>query len=93
MPKPQIFLERKGYRMRRLMDAVRLVPILGLGLWMVPLLWSHPDEPGGSVSISAALTYLFGVWFVLIAVVFALWAKTRFFASQTMTRTSDDTGD
>tara|TARA_R110002110_G_scaffold140479_2_gene327782 strand:- start:1198 stop:1479 length:282 start_codon:yes stop_codon:yes gene_type:complete len=93
MPKQQMFLERKGYRMRRLMDAVRLVPILGLGLWMVPLLWSHPDEPGGSVSISSALTYLFGVWFVLIGVVLVLWAKTRFIASETMAQTSDDAGD
>ena len=93
MPKQQLFLERKGYRMRRLMDAVRLVPILGLGLWMVPLLWSHPDEPGGSVSISAALTYLFAVWILLIGVVIVLWARTRFVSGETMEQTLDDKGD
>lgn len=82
MPKQKLFLERRSYRMRRLMDAVRLMPVLGLGLWMVPLMWPHPDEPGGSMSISAALTYLFGVWFLLIVVALALWVKTRRFADK-----------
>lgn len=93
MPKQQLFLERRGYRMRRLMDAVRLVPVLGLGLWMVPLMWPHPEEPGGSVSISAALTYLFGVWMLLIIAAFALWVKTRRFADKTQLQSLEDTHD
>lgn len=73
--KPPMFLERSGYRQRRLMDALRLLPVLGLFLWLFPLFW-----PSGAVelteaqpvSMSTAVTYVFGVWAVLIAMTFAL---------------------
>lgn len=73
--KPPIFLERSGYRQRRMMDALRLLPVLGALLWLLPLFW--PTEAvvsgaGGIVTMSAAMIYVFGVWGVLIVISFAL---------------------
>lgn len=80
MPDRPIFLERRSYRFRRLMDAVRLLPMLGLALWMVPLMWplqemSGSDAPG--MSTGTALRYLFWVWVGLILLTWLLWRKTR----------------
>ena len=53
MPRAPIFLEKRGYRQRRMMDAVRLLPFLGLMLWMVPLLWPVPEIlPGATLEPS-----------------------------------------
>lgn len=68
-----LFLERRSYRQRRLMDALRLLPLLGAVLWAVPLLWGQPeaqtvaDEGAGvhGVPTSHAMLYIFGVWAVL----------------------------
>ena len=60
-----LFLERGTYRRRRMMDAVKLIAFLGVGLWMVPVLWPH-GQAGDGVSMSRALLYIFGVWIVLI---------------------------
>ena len=77
-PPPPVFLERQSYRRRRLMDAARLLPLLGALLFAVPLLWPAPkgavvaeagtmaDGPG-AVTMSEAMVYVFGVWAVLIA--------------------------
>jgi hypothetical protein len=64
---PPVFLERQSYRRRRLMDAARLLPILGAALFAVPLLWPSGDELGG-VPTSVAIRYVFGVWAGLIVV-------------------------
>lgn len=65
-----VFLERRSYRQRRLMDAARLLPVLGGLLWLVPLLW--PQRTGSpapaeveAVATSSAIVYIFGVWIVL----------------------------
>lgn len=58
-----LFVERQTYRRRRIVDAARALPILGLMLWWVPLLWALPDEP---TSASGALTYIFSVWIGLV---------------------------
>ncbi len=63
-----VFLERQTYRRRRLVDAARLVPILGLLLWLVPLLW--PTEGDSRTSMSTAIIYLFGVWIALVILKF-----------------------
>lgn len=63
-PSP-IFLERQTYRLRRLRDAARLLPVLGALLLAIPLLWSGQSE-GDTVSTSSAITYVFGVWILLI---------------------------
>lgn len=60
-----LFLERRSYRQRRLMDAARLLPVVGALLWLVPLLWpqsgADPAAHAGT-STSAAILYIFGVW-------------------------------
>jgi|1_EtaG_2_1085319.scaffolds.fasta_scaffold86792_2 hypothetical protein len=89
MPRPPIFLEKRGYRQRRMMDAVRLLPFLGLMLWMVPLLWpvpeilpdATPEHTEPTIAMSVALRYLFGVWALLILATWALWRRTRDVAS------------
>ena len=71
-----MFLERRSYRMRRVLDAARLWPVLGLCLWMVPLLWPQPGTSDAAVDpmpMSAALSYLFGVWALLILGSWLLW--------------------
>ncbi|MGR3271017.1 hypothetical protein DU478_14460 [Thalassococcus profundi] len=72
--RPSLFLERRTYRRRRLMDAARLLPLLGLLLWCIPLLW--PSGPEG-VTSSGALTYIFCVWLGLILVAFGLALRLR----------------
>jgi len=63
-PKSKIFLEQAGYRQRRLRDAVRLLPVLGIVLLSIPLLW--PDEDPEMTYSSGALVYIFAVWVLLI---------------------------
>lgn len=60
-PRP-IFLERRRYRRRRLGDAARALPILGLVLLLVPVIWSR-----SGTSTAATLVYVFAVWVGLIA--------------------------
>lgn len=61
-----VFLPPAGYRRRRVRDAARLLPVLGVVLLVVPLLWTRSDQPGG-VGNAAALIYVFAVWAGLIA--------------------------
>lgn len=62
-----LFLERGNYRQRRVMDAARLVVFLGVGLWMIPLLWPASGATADdAVPMSRALLYVFGVWGLLI---------------------------
>ncbi len=63
-----VFLEKRSYRRRRLVDGLRLLPFLGAWLFMLPLLWSV-GGPGAqeAKSMSAALIFVFGTWAVLIA--------------------------
>ncbi|MEX0367654.1 MAG: hypothetical protein AB3N22_16405 [Ruegeria sp.] len=75
-PHTPLFLERRSYRRRRVMDAMRLLPVLGVLLWLVPVLWPNaadgPDAPG-PVSMSGAVVYVFVVWAGLILVGFCMW--------------------
>jgi len=66
---PGTFLERRTYRRRRLTDGLRLLPLLGLWLFMVPVLWPESKDVAGSdaVTMSSALIYIFAVWVGLIA--------------------------
>lgn len=57
-----LFLERESYRRRRLIDAARLLPVLGFLALCLPILW--PDGRFTSVGV----IYLFVVWICLIAV-------------------------
>ena len=65
---PPVFLERQSYRRRRLMDAARLLPVLGVLLFAVPLLWPGADSVGvaDSMPTSRAILYIFTSWALLI---------------------------
>lgn len=62
--KSAVFLERASYKQRRLTDAVRLLPFVGVVLWAIPLLWGADET--SAISNADALIYVFGVWVVLI---------------------------
>ena len=64
---PPVFLERRSYRQRRMLDAVRILPVFGTLLWLLPLFWpTIAGSQAGQVSLSGAVTYVFGVWLFLI---------------------------
>ncbi|NHB77191.1 hypothetical protein [Rhodobacter calidifons] len=69
-PKPPLFLARAPYRRRRLRDAARLLPVLGLFLLLLPLLWT-PDAR--MALTSGDVIYFFAVWLglILLAAAFA----------------------
>jgi peptidoglycan/LPS O-acetylase OafA/YrhL len=69
-PRRPLFLARAPYRRRRLRDAARLLPVLGVLLLLLPLLWTPESE----VTLSAGdVTYFFLVWagLIVLAAVFA----------------------
>ena len=57
-----MFLARRSYRRRRLIDALRLVPILGALLFMVPVLGAS----GHTGSSFRGAVYVFSSWALLI---------------------------
>ncbi|WP_300061109.1 hypothetical protein [uncultured Roseobacter sp.] len=84
-PRSPLFLERGSYRQRRWMDAIRLLVILGVVLWMIPLLWPSGEAADGSISMSRALLYIFGVWVLLIGACYGLVRR-----AQTLPDSADD---
>ncbi|MGD1881317.1 MAG: hypothetical protein ACFB11_03200 [Paracoccaceae bacterium] len=70
---PDVFVERDTYRKRRWMDALRLLPFCGLGLWALPIIWSNGSaDETPLVATSQAIAYVFVVWLFLIISGFAL---------------------
>ncbi|RLJ60069.1 hypothetical protein BCF46_0263 [Litoreibacter meonggei] len=64
-----LFLERRVYQRRRLIDAAKLLPIAGLFLFVVPaLILGTPGEENASGTTALRLIYFFFVWACLIAV-------------------------
>lgn len=72
-PREPVFLARETYRRRRLIDAVRLLPIAGLLMFFAPLV----GGAGTTRSTALAGIYVFSVWFALL---FATWGLVRFLA-------------
>lgn len=64
LPSP-VFLKRSIYR-RRLMDAARLLPIVGLLLFLMPLMWASGTDT--STSTVCGVIYLFVIWAGLILI-------------------------
>ncbi len=62
-PRPQ-FLARDSYRMRRLMDAAKFLPLFGFVLLLLPLMRHSPDVEAPPTA--SEMVYLFLVWFGLI---------------------------
>lgn len=80
---PPIFLQRASYRQRRLRDAAKILPFLGVVLWAIPLAWAHGDA---STDVgTGGLIYVFAVW-VLLIVLSAL-------LSRRVISETDDAGD
>ena len=75
MPQSPVFLEPRTYKARRILDALHLLPLLGVFLWSVPILWHSSDL--APVMISNASIYIFGVWLILIPCQFWLSFKLR----------------
>ncbi len=73
-PRAPLFLARAVYRRRRLRDAARLLPILGLFLLLLPSLWVGPAavEPSGIGRGGSDWVYVFAVWAGLIGLAAAL---------------------
>ncbi len=65
-----LFLARRSYRRRRVMDAARLLPLFGAVLIVMPALWHPAASPAPDTG--RGLIYLFAVWFGLVAVAAAL---------------------
>ena len=65
-----LFLARRSYRRRRMMDAARLLPLAGLVLFLLPGLW-HPGETPVP-DTGRGMIYLFAVWLGLILAAAAL---------------------
>lgn len=61
-----LFLKRGSYRKRRLRDGARMLPVLGMFLFLLPILWS-PGETARADTATDGL-YLFAVWFGLVLV-------------------------
>ena len=55
-------------RARRLIDAALALPIVGVVLILIPVLWPRIEQadPNLTTSTSTALIYLFTVWFGVI---------------------------
>tara|TARA_B110000879_G_C10770890_1_gene355257 strand:- start:25 stop:303 length:279 start_codon:yes stop_codon:yes gene_type:complete len=78
MPDTRLFLERRSYRRRRMMDAVRILPLLCTLLFLVvPLMWPKGHEDVVALSLSTAIWYLFSVWVLAIVASFGLWRRIR----------------
>lgn len=61
-----LFLQRGSYRKRRLRDGARLLPILGVILMLLPILWA-PGETAKADTATDGI-YLFAVWIGLVLV-------------------------
>ena len=60
-----LFLPRAGYRLRRLRDAARMLPLFGGGLFLLPILSAPAATRVGDTAPDGI--YLFTVWAGLIA--------------------------
>jgi hypothetical protein len=71
--KPPLFLERGNYRQRRLGDAARLLPLLGVVLVLIPLMWGD----AGDAPQSGRWIYIFAIWAGLIGLAAVLAHRLR----------------
>lgn len=62
-----LFLARRTYRLRRLSDAARMLPIAGAVLFCVPLLWRSGVEIE-TVRTTRVMLYVFGLWIALAVI-------------------------
>jgi type IV secretory pathway VirB2 component (pilin) len=65
-PKQATFLAKDTYRKRRMRDLARAVPVIGVVLLAIPMLWSVAALNSG------ATVYIFVVWVLLILLAAAI---------------------
>jgi peptidoglycan/LPS O-acetylase OafA/YrhL len=63
-PRPPLFVARSTYRRRRLADAARMLPVLGMVLMVLPMLWAPGTDGARSTAVDGI--YLFVIWGLLI---------------------------
>ena len=68
-----VYLERRRYRRRRIIEAVKVLPVLGIILFAMPLLWTDAGKT------SNAMIYFFSVWLALVLA--AVWLARRIAAA------------
>lgn len=61
-----LFLKRRSYRKRRLRDTARMLPVFGLFLFLVPVLWKPAQTARADTAPDGI--YLFVVWIGLVLV-------------------------
>jgi hypothetical protein len=85
-PRTPQFLGRDSYRMRRVMDAARILPVFGLILLLLPLMRHSPEFEAPPTAAEAV--YLFMVWAVLIIAAFllSLWLRRALDPSESSKR-------
>ncbi|MEM6635398.1 MAG: hypothetical protein AAF667_05840 [Pseudomonadota bacterium] len=64
-PRDPVFLARRVYRSRRLIDASRALPFVAVVLFLLPLLWATGN---GTSSTAMGGIFIFVVWAILIAI-------------------------
>ena len=74
-PRRPLFLAHDGYRRRRIMDAARVLPVIGAFLFFVPLLWS--GDGGGDANTAMGVVYLFAIWLGLVVAAFVFSLSLR----------------
>lgn len=67
MPDRPLFLERASFRRRRLGDLARVLPVLAAAAILLPVWWL-PE----TFSLAFGAVWLFGLWAVLIVLVWLL---------------------
>lgn len=63
-PRPPLFLRPASYRRRRRRDAARLLPFVGLFLFLLPILWAPQNSFDRDTAPDGI--FLFVAWAVLI---------------------------
>ncbi len=68
---PTPFLARRAYRRRRMMDAARILPVIGAAGLIGPVLHLSPT-PGSGLWFGGGLRLFLGIWLALVAANFLL---------------------
>ena len=72
-PKSPLFLARDVYRKRRLRDAARLLPLVGLFLFLLPKFWQARTADGAGAARD--VVFIFVIWAALIVAAAVLSAR------------------
>ena len=80
-PREPLFLARETYKRRRLRDAARVMPVLGVLLFAAPVVWPETGT-------AEAWRYLFLSWLLLIVV--AYWIGRRLMRAERADRAGGD---